>query len=255
MLLVCSISFGLQIIQGGSLSSQKMDLPEVQSHHQEAHWRPWCHDGWFYACRTYADIASPLQHQPQSCTSKAIQGFYHSSLQSWTSVVTKFQTKFHHLWKNTTDWDSVYRAMPMLEFHLSRIQISGIVHSQRSIQEDMMCLGGIHVPESLVPPGTLSPSVHWACLLPASSQLLAGHQIGRPCILLHSLLFPPSYLQETIKDYRCLTYDDTKSVNFCYIRVDKILETEWIICILIPLLYFLWCQIQWSSETLSICIH
>ena len=156
---------------------------------------------------------------------------------------------------NTTDWDSVYRAMPMLEFHLRRIQISGIVHSQRSIQEDMMCLGGIHVPESLVPPGTLSPSVHWACLLPASSQLLAGHQIGRPCILLHSLLFPPSYLQETIKDYRCLTYDDTKSVNFCYIRVDKILETEWIICILIPLLYFLWCQIQWSSETLSICIH
>ena len=89
--------------------------------------------------------------------------------------------------------------MPMLEFHLRRIQISGIVHSQRSIQEDMMCLGGIHVPESLVPPGTLSPSVHWACLLPASSQLHVGHQIGRPCILLHSLLFPPSYLQETIK--------------------------------------------------------
>ena len=73
-----------------------MDLPEVQSHHQEAHWRPWCHDGWSYACRTYADIASPLQHQPQSCTSKAIQGFYHSSLQYWTSAVTKFQTQFHH---------------------------------------------------------------------------------------------------------------------------------------------------------------
>ena len=251
-----------------------MDLPEVQSHHQEAHWRPWCHDGWSYACRTYADIASPSQHQPQSCTSKAIQGFYHSSLQSWTSVVTKFQTKFHHLWKNTTDWDSVYRAMPMLEFHLSRIQISGIVHSQRSIQEDMMCLGGIHVPESLVPPGTLSPSVHWACLLPASSQLLAGHQIGRPCILLHSLLFPPSYLQKTIKDYRCLTYDDTvdafsgtnfgrqqtpNAVNFCYIKSRQnswnwmnYLYTE----LLIPLPYFLWCQILWYySETISICIH
>ena len=174
----------------------------------------------------------------------------------------------------TTDWDSVYRAMPMLEFHLSRIQISGIVHSQRSIQEDMMCLGGIHVPESLVPPGTLSPSVHWACLLPASSQLHVGHQIGRPCILLHSLLFPPSYLQETIKDYRCLTYDDTvdafsgtnfgrqqtpNAVNFCYIKSRQnswnwmnYLYTE----LLIPLLYFLWCQILWYySETISICIH
>lgn len=174
--------------------SQKMDLPEVQSHHQEAHWRPWCHDGWSCACRTYADTANPLQHQSQSCTSRAIQGFSHSSLQKFDLCCHNVSGKFSPYLNNTTDWNSVYHATLMLEFRLRRIQISGIIHSRRSIQEDMMCLGGIHVPESPVRPGTLFPSVHWACLLPASLQLHIGHQTGRPCILLHSLLFPPSYL-------------------------------------------------------------
>jgi hypothetical protein len=55
--------------------------------------------------------------------------------------------------------------------------------------------------------------------LPASSQLHIGHRIGRPCILLHNLLFPPSYLQETIKKITDASLTMTpNSVNFCYIK-------------------------------------
>lgn len=129
-----------------------------------------------------------------------------------------------------------YHAVPMLGCHLHRTRISGTTHSQRSIQEGRMCSDGIHAPESLALPGTLSPSAHWACLLLASSQLYVGHQTGCPCILLHSLLFQPCYLKANHRKLKMTILHSDLDVSFLwhqissgklshYIRIAELLKT------------------------------
>lgn len=118
-----------------------------------------------------------------------------SSSPTVTCLPTKIST---HTWKLLL-YQIQYRAVPMQVSRFCRTRILNRVHSQHSSQEGMLCLGGRHVPGFPILSGTLFPSVQLAYLVPISSQLHIVHQIGYPCILLHSLLSQPCYLWKTIK--------------------------------------------------------